>query len=83
MVHSRVVVVLSLGCIVASGFLLILVLLLSLHRFRKNVSRVSLVDTVKTALDNYLSYINSRKDTKLYWITEKHLYWIEVRINKN
>lgn len=68
-------------CLVAALCLVMFILMVSCHRFREQIIFVSLVDLLNVKITDYLNYLNSRPDSKLYWKTEEHLYWIEITVN--
>ncbi len=61
--------------------LIIFILMVSCHRYREEISFVSLVDLLNLKITDYLNNINSWPDSKLYWKTEERLYWIEITFN--
>jgi hypothetical protein len=49
--------------------LIIFILMVSCHRYREEITFVSLVDLLNLKITDYLNYLNSRPGSKLYWKT--------------
>lgn len=69
-------------CLVGALCLIIFILMVSCHRYREEISFLSLVDLLNLKITDYLNYLNSRPDSKLFWKTEPRLYWIEISHNE-
>jgi hypothetical protein len=69
-------------CLVGALCLIAFILMVSCHRFREEATYVSLVDLLNAKITDYLSYLNSRPDSTLFWKTEEQLYWIEISVLK-
>lgn len=71
--NSSVITILSL---VASLCFVVFILMLSCHRFREQIHYISLIDLLNLKITDYLSYLNSRPNARLFWKTSCHLFWI-------
>jgi hypothetical protein len=69
-------------CLVGALCLIVFILMVSCHRYREEISFVSLVDLLNIKITDYLNYLNSRPDSTLFWKTEERLYWIEISHNE-
>lgn len=56
-------------CLVGALCLIVFILMVSCHRYREDISFLSLVDLLNLKISDYLNYLNSRPDSKLFWKT--------------
>lgn len=79
--YFKLDIVVSIFCIVVAVCLIVLMLMISCHRFHEEIVYVSLIDKLNQRITDYLNYINSRPHAILEWKTSDHLYWIEITAN--